>query len=84
VEVARRHLTALEDWLAERTYLTGEDFTVADILMITVLREVRTGTLLGEFPRVSAYRARCEARPAWQRTLDAYGRRLGVAPGRAR
>lgn len=84
VEWAMRGLTGLEDWLAERTFLTGEDFTVADILMTTVLREVRTSTLLGDFPRVSAYRARCEARPAWHRTLEDYERRLDVAPGSAR
>ena len=84
VEWSRRVLAALEDWLAERTYLTGEDFTVADILMTTVLRAVRTSTLLGDFPRVSAYGARCEARPAWNRTLEAYERRLGAPAGSAR
>ena len=84
VKYAERHLTALEDWLRERPYVTGEMFTVADILMATVLREVRHAGVLDGFPRVSAYRERCEARPAWRRTLDAYEQRLGVPAGSAR
>jgi glutathione S-transferase len=52
--------------------------------MTTVLREVRGSDVLASHPRVRAYQARCEARPAWQRTLDAYERRLGAAPGSTR
>ncbi|WP_338863980.1 glutathione S-transferase family protein [Myxococcus stipitatus] len=81
---ATRKLASLEDWLQERPYLTGEAFTVADILMTTVLREVRNAGVLDDYPRVSAYRERCEARPAWKRTLDAYEQRLGVPEGSAR
>jgi glutathione S-transferase len=84
VKYAGRHLSVMEDWLRERPYLTGETFTVADILMTTVLREVRNGGVLEDFPRVSAYRERCESRPAWQRTLDAYEQRLGAPAGSAR
>ena len=84
VKYAERHLTALEEWLRERPYVTGEAFTVADILMTTVLREVRNAGVLDGFPRVSAYRERCEARPAWRRTLEAYEQRLGVTAGSAR
>ncbi|WIG98032.1 glutathione S-transferase family protein [Myxococcus sp. SDU36] len=81
---AEHALTAIEDWLRERSYLTGEAFTVADILMTTVLREVRNAGVLNGFSRVSAYRERCEARPAWRRTLDAYEQRLGAPAGSAR
>jgi glutathione S-transferase len=84
VKWADRGLSALEDWLKERPHITGEEFTIADILMTTVLREVRHGGVLDGYPRVRAYRERCEARPAWQRTLEAYERRLGVAAGSAR
>jgi glutathione S-transferase len=84
VKWAGRALGSLEDWLRERPYLTGEMFTVADILMTTVLREVRNSGVLDAFPRVSAYRERCEARPAWRRTLDAYEQRLGAPAGSAR
>jgi glutathione S-transferase len=84
VKWADRALGGLEEWLSARPYLVGEDFTVADILMTTVLREVRGGDVLAGFPRVRAYQQRCEARPAWQRTLDAYEQRLGAKPGSTR
>jgi glutathione S-transferase len=84
VKWAERALTSLEEWLGARPYVTGEAFTVADILMTTVLREVRNAGVLDGFPRVSAYRERCEARPAWRRTLAAYEQRLGAPAGSAR
>ena len=64
--------------------LAETPLTVADIVMTTVLREARKSRVLGEWPRVSAYRERCEGRPAWERTLRAYEERLGVEPGAAR
>src|SRR5688500_7453529 len=63
MEWTDRGLSGLEDWLKERPYLTGEEFTVADLLMTTVLREVRHGGVLERYPGVIAYRERCEARP---------------------
>ncbi|MFP2956400.1 glutathione S-transferase family protein [Myxococcus sp. 1LA] len=84
VKYAERVLSALEDWLGDRPYLTGEAFTVADILMATVLREGRNAGVFDGFPRVSAYRERCEERPAWRRTLEAYEQRLGAPVGSAR
>jgi glutathione S-transferase len=74
----------LETWLADRQYLLGDDFTAADILMSTVYRQVRNSGVLDDFPRIRAYRERCEARPAWLRTVEAYEKRLHVAPGTAR
>jgi glutathione S-transferase len=31
------------------------------------------------FPAVKAYYERCQARPAWQRTLGLYAERIGVS-----
>ncbi|MCE9669985.1 glutathione S-transferase family protein [Myxococcus stipitatus] len=84
VKYAERVLSALESRLEGRPHLTGEAFTVADILMTTVLREVRNAGVLDGFPRVAAYRERCEGRPAWRRTLEAYEQRLGAPVGSAR
>ncbi|WNG22765.1 glutathione S-transferase family protein [Cystobacter fuscus] len=84
VKWADRALGGLEEWLSARPYLVGEDFTVADVLMTTVLREVRGSDVLARYPGVRAYQQRCEARPAWQRTLDAYEQRLGAPPGSTR
>jgi glutathione S-transferase len=79
--VAGRFLTSLEAWLGERTYVTGAEFTVADILLTTALQRARRGNLLRALPRCDAYRRRCEARPAWARTTAAYELRLGDEPG---
>jgi glutathione S-transferase len=78
VTIAKRWLDGLEDRLADRTWIAGEDFTVADILLATVLRLVRKTDLLEPYPRLSAYFARALARPAWQSTVAAYAQRLGV------
>jgi len=63
-----RRLAALAAWLEGREYLEGR-FTAADLLMSTVLRNLRHTDLLAQFPDVQAYHARCEARPAFQRAL---------------
>jgi glutathione S-transferase len=78
VTIAKRWLDGLEDRLADRTWIACDDFTVADILLATVLRHVRRTDMLDPYPRLSAYYARALARPAWQSTLAAYAQRLGV------
>lgn len=74
-------LTGVEARLGEHPFIAGAGFTVADILMVTVLRQARRAGLLARFPRSEAYRQACEARPAWQRTVAAYEHRLGASPG---
>jgi glutathione S-transferase len=69
-ELAKARLTVLETWLAGRDHLLGR-FTAADIMMITSLRFARHTDLFAAFPTVAAYVARCEARPAFRRALDA-------------
>jgi glutathione S-transferase len=81
VKTAERMLTAFEEWLDTHPYAAGAEFTVADILMTTVLRLARHVHLLDHHPRCEAYRQRCEARPAWQRTVKLYEARLGSEPG---
>ena len=66
--MARRRLGDLEGWLSGCEYLAGQ-FSVADILMSTVLRLLDASGLLKDFPAVSAYQARCLARPAYQKAL---------------
>lgn len=77
---AKLRLGQLDGWLADRTYIATDDFTVADILMTHVLSAGSTDpALLAAFPNVQAYLARCLARPAWQRTLAAYRDRVEAA-----
>lgn len=81
VKWAERGLAALETWLGEHAYVAGAEFTVADILMTTVLRQARRAGLLATYPQCAAYRQACEARPAWARTVAVYEARLGAEPG---
>ena len=61
-ELARRLGDA--DWL-------DEAFSAGDLLMVNVLRRLKLSGLLDEQPKVAAYVARGEARPAFQRAFDA-------------
>jgi glutathione S-transferase len=80
-KVVDRVLTGFETWLGEHAYAAGAEFTVADILMTTVLRQARRAGLLATYPRCEAYRQACEARPSWGRAVAAYEARLGAEPG---
>ena len=75
---AGRWLDGLERRLDGREWIACTDFTVADILLTTVLREIRKTDFMDPYPQLKAYYARALARPAWQRTLNSYSERLGV------
>ena len=60
------------DWL-------DEAFSAGDLLMVTVLLRARAAGLLDGFPALSAYLARGETRPAYQR---AFAAQLAVFTGR--
>jgi glutathione S-transferase len=70
LQEAQTRLTALADWLNGRDYLEGR-FTVADLLMTTVLRIPRHIDLVSQIPVLDAYRLRCEGRPAFKKALAA-------------
>ncbi len=75
---SHRVLGGLERRLDGRTWIAADAFTVADILLATVLREIRRTDLLADYPRLRAYYDRALARPAWQRALERHAERLGV------
>jgi len=66
----RTRLGRVAEWLGERDYLEDR-FTAGDLMMTTMLRIVRHTDLVAGFPNLARYQARCEARPAFQRALDA-------------
>ena len=68
--LVRQKLMRLSNWLGEKDYLEG-DFSVGDIAMACVLRDLEETTLLGEHANIAAYHARCLARPAFKRALAA-------------
>jgi glutathione S-transferase len=63
-------LKSLSGWLDGRDWLTGR-FSVADIVMATVLRGLQEEPVLQRHPRVAAYLDRCLARPGFERALAA-------------
>jgi glutathione S-transferase len=66
----RKRLGDLQTALGERRWFAGDRFSAADILMTHVLRDLRHTDILADFPALSAYVARCEARPAFRRALE--------------
>jgi glutathione S-transferase len=66
--MVNKRLRDLDDWLDGREWLAGA-FSVADILMTTVLRLMDNMEMVERFPRVQAYRDRCMARPAFKKAL---------------
>ena len=68
--LAKLKLEALAKRLAGREYLEDR-FTAGDLMMVTVLRNLRHTDLVSGHPVLGPYMARCEARPAFQRALKA-------------
>ncbi|MEO8706668.1 MAG: glutathione S-transferase family protein [Kofleriaceae bacterium] len=77
-KIAARWFAGLEHRLDGREWIACAEFTVADILMACVLRDLRKTDQLKPHPKTQAYYERCIARPAWERTLQLYADRLGV------
>lgn len=69
-ERVKTRLSALAKALGEKDFLEGR-FTAGDLMMVTVLRFLRHTSILQHEPALKAYVARCEARPAFQRALNA-------------
>lgn len=68
VELARARLKSTADALGDKDWLAGS-FSIADIMMVTVLRNIDHTDILAGFPGLAAYKARGESRPAFQRAL---------------
>jgi glutathione S-transferase len=68
-ERARRTLGFLSRRLGEADWLDGR-FTAGDLMVGAVLFRTKPTSILEGFPNLSAYVARCEARPAFRRAFD--------------
>lgn len=78
VKEANRWFDGLECRLDGREWIACDEFTVADILLATVLRHVRNTDLIEPYPLLKAYCDKALARPAWQRTKSLCAERQGV------
>lgn len=76
---ANRWLTVLDDQLADREWIAYKDFTIADILLASVLRSTLELELLANYSNLNSYYLRAFERPSWQQTLREYSKRMGVA-----
>jgi glutathione S-transferase len=71
-------LSELSSRLGDADWLDGA-FNAGDLLTVAVLRWLKGSGILDEYPNLSAYVARGEARPAFRRAFDA---QLGVFTGK--
>ncbi|MCR4265905.1 glutathione S-transferase family protein [Nitratireductor sp. ZSWI3] len=74
----RRRLMTLSERLGDADWLDGA-FSAGDLVMVGVLRRLKGSSLLAEQPRLFAYVARGEARPAFER---AFAAQLAVFTGK--
>jgi glutathione S-transferase len=68
--MVQKRLSELAAALGDKDYLE-DHFSIGDLVMTTVLRILRHTDLVDREPKLAAYLARCEARPAFQRALAA-------------
>jgi glutathione S-transferase len=66
----RDRLKQLSARLGDADWLDGE-FSAGDLLMVAVLLRLKRSGILDEYPNLSAYVARGQARPAYKRAFDA-------------
>ena len=67
---ASGRLAELSGRLGDADWLDGA-FSAGDLLMVAVLRRLNGSDILDDYPNLSAYVARGEARPAFKRAFDA-------------
>ncbi len=68
MERLNSRLKCMSDALGDKEWLEDR-FTIADLLLVTVLRQLRGGHVLDQYPNLVAFVARGEERPAFQRAL---------------
>jgi glutathione S-transferase len=66
----RDRLKQLAHHLGNADWLDGA-FSAGDLMMVHVLQRLKPSGILNEYPTLSAYVARAEARPAYKRAFDA-------------
>ena len=80
-DLSAARLAVLDAHLKDRPYLTGAEFSGADILMGQILNFVVDDALFDNVPHVKAYHARVRSRPAYMRAaaVQAQGPKTAAA-----
>ena len=69
VERLKQRLQCMSDALGDKEWLEDR-FTIGDLMLVTVLRQLRNTAILDDFPKLVALVERGESRPAFQRALS--------------
>ena len=70
IKAVNTKLAQLAAALGSRSYLVGDEFTVADMMMSSVLKILRHTDLLDAYPSLISYRDRCLDRPAYTKAIS--------------
>ena len=69
VEWTGKRLTELAHVLKDRDYMVGDRFTVADLMMSSVLDPLRNMGMVEKEPILAAWHEKCHARPGYKKAL---------------
>jgi glutathione S-transferase len=69
LERIAKRLSDVSAAMQGRTYLAGERFTAADLMMTTVLNQLRETDLIAKEPIIAEWHQRCTERPAYKKAL---------------
>lgn len=68
LEILQKRFQSLDIWLKGKEYLE-KDFTVGDIMMTTVLRNLDDKNIFKNYSNLNNYFQHCEKRPAFQKAI---------------
>jgi glutathione S-transferase len=68
----KTRLADLEAALGDNVWLDGNEFTVGDLMMVSVLAPLRNSNERADFPALAAYIERGESRPAYRKAMAAH------------
>lgn len=71
LDMAQTRLGEVEAYLDNRNFLVGDSFTIADLMMGSVLKSAEGPDMIEKFPKLAAYRDRILGRPAYKDAIAA-------------
>lgn len=71
LSLAQTRLREIEAYLGDREFLVGDRFTIADLMIGSVLKSADGPDMIEKFPKLSAYRNRVLGRPAYKDAIAA-------------
>jgi glutathione S-transferase len=71
----RNHMDFVEGILSKRTWICGDAFSAADVIMIYPLENaLEKGLAPGAYPGIHSWLARCQERDGWKRAVERGGK----------